>query len=72
MMSGREMDAAGQAAAMGPYESEIASLKQSVLFAGLQQDELKLIAVRLQKRTYPANTVIAKEGSAGDTMFIIK
>lgn len=72
MMSGREMDVAGQAANMNPYESEIASLKQSVLFAGLGADELKLVAVRLQKRTYPANTIIAKEGTPGDAMFIIK
>ena len=50
----------------------ISCLKNTELFKSLGDTELQELSVRLKERVYPPNTAIVREGSSGDSMFIIK
>jgi type IV pilus assembly protein PilB len=52
-------------------KDRVAFLKHTELFLSLNEEELEVIAARLNERVYPPNTVIIREGAPGDSMFII-
>ena len=49
----------------------VASLKNTEIFREIPDEKLAKFSSRLQERTYPPNTAIIREGTYGDTMFII-
>ncbi|HOW54588.1 MAG TPA: cyclic nucleotide-binding domain-containing protein, partial [Syntrophorhabdaceae bacterium] len=49
----------------------IASLKNAEIFREIPDEKLAKFSSRFQERTYPPNTAIIREGTYGDTMFII-
>jgi type IV pilus assembly protein PilB len=55
-----------------PFDDEVSYLKRSSLFCELGDQDLLAIAARLQRKIYPARTIVVKEGGPGDAMFIIK
>ncbi|MCS7281657.1 MAG: ATPase, T2SS/T4P/T4SS family, partial [Desulfobacterota bacterium] len=57
---------------MTSLEEKIASLRVSDLLKDLDDDSLEKLAKKLKVRIYPPNTAIVREGSPGDSMFIIK
>jgi type IV pilus assembly protein PilB len=51
---------------------KISSLKNTELFKALENEDLEKLSSKLKERIYPLNTAIVREGSLGDSMFIIK
>ena len=47
-------------------------LRSISLFNNLSNDDLKLIASRLEKASYPKGTFIFKEGDVGDAMYLVE
>lgn len=47
-------------------------LRSISLFSNLSNEDLKLIAGRLQKKTYPKGAYVFKEGDTGDAMYIVE
>ena len=47
-------------------------LKKIPFFANLPEDDLSLIAEKVEMQYFPANYVIFNQGDIGDTMYIIK
>lgn len=54
------------------HKTSIELLKNIPLFTLVKEDELELIAEKLQEHTFPANTLIIKEGDPGDCLYLIK
>ncbi len=54
------------------YKTSIEQLKNIPLFTFIAEDELELIAEKLELHTFPANTLIIKEGDPGDCLYLIK
>ena len=54
------------------YKTSIEQLKNIPLFTFVEDDELALIADKLDLKTFPANTLIIKEGDAGNCLYLIK
>jgi type IV pilus assembly protein PilB len=57
---------------MSDSVERISCLKNTELFKELGNEELQALANKLKERVYPPNTAIVREGSSGDSMFIIK
>lgn len=53
-------------------EDRISCLKKTEIFKDLSVEELEKLSSRLKLRVYPPNTTIVREGTPGDSMFIIK
>ncbi len=51
---------------------KISCLKSTELFKDLSDEEIAALASRMKERIYPPNTAIVREGSSGDSMFIMK
>ena len=47
-------------------------LRDMSLFKGLSSEDLKLIASRLQKESYPKGVFVFKEGDVGDAMYLVE
>jgi CRP-like cAMP-binding protein len=52
--------------------STVDELKRVPLFSGLDRRELDLLAHQVKERRFPAGSVIMKEGSTGQGLFIIR
>ncbi len=51
--------------------AEISELKKQILFKALTDEELKLIAQRLQSKAYARGQIIFKEGSPTEGIFLL-
>jgi CRP-like cAMP-binding protein len=54
------------------YKTSVEQLKNIPLFTFVEGDDLNLIAEKLELHTFPANTLIIKEGEAGDCLYLLK
>lgn len=54
------------------YKTSVEQLKNIPLFTFVEDEELALIAEKLDLKTFPANTLIIKEGDAGNCLYLIK
>ncbi len=54
------------------YKTSIEKLKNIPLFTFIEEEELTLIAEKLDLHTFPTNTLIIKEGDPGDCLYLIK
>jgi len=54
------------------YKTSIEQLKNIPLFTFVEDDELALIAEKLELITFPENTLIIEEGDAGNCLYLIK
>jgi CRP-like cAMP-binding protein len=55
-----------------PSESTAALLAKVSLFAGLSEAEIDRVAQVTVGRTYPAGSIILREGDAGDTCYVMR
>jgi len=51
---------------------EISELKKQILLKALTDEELKIIAERVQSKSYPKGQVIFKEGSPTEGIFLVQ
>ncbi|OPY70494.1 MAG: Type II secretion system protein E [Syntrophorhabdaceae bacterium PtaU1.Bin034] len=65
-------DLHGKTGRMNSLEAEIRHLKRTSHFGELSHEDLMALAARLQKKTYPANTFIFREGAPADLVLVIK
>jgi len=54
------------------YKTSIEQLKNIPLFTFVEDEELALIADKLDLKNFPENTLIIKEGEAGNCLYLIK
>jgi CRP-like cAMP-binding protein len=54
------------------YKTSVEQLKNIPLFTFVEDDELALIAEKLELKTFPENTLIIKEGDAGNCLYLLK
>ena len=54
------------------FKTSVEQLKNIPLFTFIDGDELNLIAEKLELQTFPANTLIIKEGDSGDCLYLLK
>jgi len=54
------------------YKTSIEQLKNIPLFTFIEEDELLLIAEKLELHSFTENTLIIKEGDPGDCLYLIK
>ena len=57
---------------MNPWHDEVSYLKKTELLRDLDEPTLQEIASKLRKAVYPPNSVIVKEGTLGDALYLIK
>ena len=57
---------------MNPWHDEVSYLKKTELLRDLDDPTLREIASKLRKALYPPNSVIVKEGTLGDALYLIK
>ncbi|KAA3617383.1 MAG: DUF4388 domain-containing protein [Calditrichaeota bacterium] len=54
------------------YKNSVEQLKSIPLFTFVEEEELDLIAEKLEPHTFPENTLVIKEGDPGDCLYLIK
>jgi CRP-like cAMP-binding protein len=54
------------------YKTSIEQLKNIPLFAFVEDEDLELIEEKLEQVTFPAETLIIKEGDPGDCLYLLK
>ncbi len=54
------------------YKTSLEQLKNIPLFSFVSDEDLELIAEKLELRSFPANTQLIEEGDPGDCLYLIK
>jgi type IV pilus assembly protein PilB len=57
---------------MNPWHDEVSYLKKTELLRDLDEPTLQEIASKLRKAVYPPNSIIVKEGTLGDALYLVK